>query len=52
MIKLYLKKIAKGGKLANNVTLKFGPDYPLQIEYLVQDKLSLMTILAPRVSND
>jgi len=48
----YLKKIAKGGKLANNVTLKFGPDYPLQIEYLVQDKLSLMTILAPRVSND
>lgn len=48
----YLKKIAKGGKLANNVTLKFGPDYPLQIEYKVQDKLSLMTILAPRVSND
>ena len=48
----YLKKIAKGGKLANSVSLKFGQDYPLQIEYKVQDKLQLTTILAPRVSND
>ncbi|MBT6995373.1 proliferating cell nuclear antigen (pcna) [Candidatus Woesearchaeota archaeon] len=48
----YLKKIAKGGKLASNVVLKFGQDYPLQIEYKIQDKLSLTTILAPRVSND
>ena len=48
----YLKKIAKGGKLANNVSLKFGQDYPLKIEYKVLDKLQLTTILAPRVSND
>jgi proliferating cell nuclear antigen len=48
----YLKKIAKGGKLANSVSLKFGQDYPLQVEYKVQDKLQLTTILAPRVSND
>ena len=48
----YLKKIAKGGKLANSVSLKFGQDYPLKIEYKVMDKLQLTTILAPRVSND
>ena len=48
----YLKKIAKGGKLANSVSLKFGQDYPLKVEYKVMDKLQLTTILAPRVSND
>lgn len=48
----YLKKIVKGGKIANNVSLNFGQDYPLKVEYLVKDKLQLITILAPRVSND
>ncbi|MBS3172217.1 proliferating cell nuclear antigen (pcna) [Candidatus Woesearchaeota archaeon] len=48
----YLKKIAKGGKLANKVLIKFGDDYPLQVEYKIKDKLQLTTILAPRVSND
>jgi proliferating cell nuclear antigen len=48
----YLKKIAKGGKLANKVLVKFGDDYPLQVEYKIKDKLHLTTILAPRVSND
>lgn len=48
----YLKKILKGGKLTDRVSLKFGQDYPLQIEYKVTDKLHLMTLLAPRVSND
>jgi len=48
----YLKKILKGGKLTDKVSLKFGQDYPLQIEYKVTDKLHLMTLLAPRVSND
>ncbi len=48
----YLKKIVKGSKLSNNVVLKFGTDYPLQVEYKVRDKLHLTTILAPRVSND
>ena len=48
----YLKKILKGGKFTDKVSLKFGQDYPLQIEYKVTDKLHLMTLLAPRVSND
>ncbi|MBI5391820.1 proliferating cell nuclear antigen (pcna) [Candidatus Woesearchaeota archaeon] len=48
----YLKKIVKGSKLTNNVTLEFGPNYPLRTEYKVVDKLSLQFILAPRVSDE
>jgi proliferating cell nuclear antigen len=48
----YLKKIIKGSKLADRVSLKFGSDYPLEINYSLTDKLQLKTILAPRVSND
>ena len=48
----YLKKIMKGGKLASKVRLQFGNDYPLRVDYLVQDKLNLGFILAPRVAND
>jgi len=48
----YLKKIIKGGKLTTNMTLNFGKDYPLRVDYKVTDKLLLSTILAPRVSND
>ncbi|MFH1376369.1 MAG: proliferating cell nuclear antigen (pcna) [Candidatus Woesearchaeota archaeon] len=47
----YLKKIVKGARLADNVSIKFSDDYPLQVEYRVTDKLHLMTILAPRVEN-
>ena len=47
----YLKKIIKGSKLAPKVTLAFNKNYPLKVEYLVQDKLSLMMILAPRIDN-
>ncbi len=48
----YLKKIIKGGKLASRVKLQFGNDYPLRIDYLVQDKLNLGFVLAPRVAHD
>lgn len=48
----YLKKIIKGGKLSDKITLLMSNDYPLKVEYKVLDKLSLATILAPRVSND
>ena len=48
----YLKKIIKASKLANSVVLQFDKDYPLRVDYLVKDKLSLSVILAPRVSND
>jgi DNA polymerase III sliding clamp (beta) subunit (PCNA family) len=47
-----LKKIIKGGKLTGKVKLQFGNDYPLRVDYLVQDKLNLGFILAPRVAND
>ena len=48
----YLKKIIKGGKLSDTLTLWLSNDYPLKVEYKVIDRLSLTTILAPRVSND
>jgi proliferating cell nuclear antigen len=48
----YLKKIVKAGKLANSVVIQFDKDYPLKIDYVVKDKLSLSFILAPRVSTD
>ncbi len=48
----YLKKISKGGKLASNVVLEFNKDYPLKVNYNVVDKLSLVFILAPRVSTE
>ncbi|HLD15731.1 MAG TPA: proliferating cell nuclear antigen (pcna) [Candidatus Nanoarchaeia archaeon] len=48
----YLKRIIKGSKLANTVILQFDKDYPLKVDYIVKDKLSLSFILAPRVSND
>lgn len=48
----YLKKIIKGSKLTNDVTIQFDKDYPLKIDYLIKDRLSLSFLLAPRVSND
>jgi len=48
----YLKKMIKGSKLANEVYLHFGNDYPLKMEYRLVDRLSLVFILAPRVSTD
>src|SRR3989344_1184219 len=48
----YLKKIIKGGKLADRVKIQFNKDYPLKVEYNLMDKLGLTFILAPRVSND
>jgi proliferating cell nuclear antigen len=48
----YLKKMIKGSKLAESVSIQFGEDYPLRLEYRVMDKLQLGFVLAPRVSND
>jgi len=47
----YMKKIIKGSKLADKVSVEFGQDYPLKVEYRITDKLLLSTILAPRVEN-
>ncbi len=48
----YLTKMASGSKLADNVMISFGADYPLKMKYSVPNKLELGFILAPRVSND
>lgn len=48
----YLKKMMNGSKLADLVQIKFSKDYPLRLEYIVQNKLELSFILAPRVDND
>ncbi len=47
----YLKKIVKGGKLADKATIQFNKDYPLKIDFKVLNKLDLAFILAPRVDN-
>ena len=48
----YLKKISKGSKLADNVLVQFSNDYPLKVEFKAKDKLDLVFILAPRVSEE
>lgn len=48
----YLKKIVKGSKLAETVSLNFGKEYPLRADYKIMDRLMLSFILAPRVDND
>ncbi len=48
----YLKKISKGSKLADTVLLQFSNDYPLKVEFKAKDKLDLVFILAPRVSEE
>lgn len=48
----YLKKIAKGAKLADVAVIQFSDEYPLKVDYKVMDKLVLSFILAPRVDSD
>lgn len=48
----YLKKMTKAAKLAETVSLNFGQDYPLRMEYILLDKMKMSFVLAPRVSND
>lgn len=48
----YMKKLVRGGKLANECKLSFDTNYPLKLEYKVVDRLLLAFILAPRVEND
>ncbi len=48
----YLKKMMQGAKLSDIVQVKFSKDYPLKIEYIVQNKVELGFILAPRVDNE
>lgn len=48
----YLKKMIKASRFADQVVLEFGKDYPLKLDFRVLDKMQMMFILAPRVSED
>ena len=48
----YLEKMTKLSKVSKTVVIKFANDYPLQLDYLVTDKLKVSFILAPRISVD
>ncbi len=45
----YLKKIIKARKLADEVNISMGTDYPMRIQFEVPGKLNLGFIVAPRV---
>jgi len=48
----YLRKMSKAAKLADNVSIKLGNDYPLRMDYTVVDKLQLGFVLAPRIESE
>src|SRR3989339_1805785 len=48
----YLKKMINGSKIADSVAINFSTDYPLRLDYVAIDRVSLSFILAPRVDND
>jgi len=48
----YLKKMMQASKLADRVSIKFSRDYPLKLDYVTPDRVSMEFILAPRVEND
>ena len=48
----YLKKMLKASKLSDEMKVQWSKDYPMKIDFLVQDKLSLSFVLAPRVQDD
>lgn len=53
----YLKKIfissrGRPWKICSDVKISFNKDYPLKVEYKIQDKIDLLFILAPRIEND
>lgn len=45
----YLKKIMKAKKLAENVSISMGSDYPVKLHFEVAGKMDLGFVLAPRV---
>ena len=48
----YLKKIMKGSKLSDDLQLNLRTDYPLQVDFAVQDLVKLSFVLAPRVETE
>ena len=45
----YLKKMVKGYKLSESVTLRWATDYPIKLEFKALDRAYLNFVLAPRV---
>ncbi len=48
----YLERMLKPSSFSDDLTIKFSTDYPVQLEYRVEDKLSLKFVLAPRTELD
>ncbi len=48
----YLKKMIKASKLANEINLRWSKDYPLRMDFVSVDKVSMGFVLAPRVSEE
>ncbi len=47
----YLKKMVKIAKLIPQVSLEWGTDYPMKLTFRLIDKMQVVFILAPRVSD-
>lgn len=45
----YLSKMLKASKISDVVSLKFGSDYPMQLQFKEPEKLNMTFVLAPRV---
>ena len=48
----YLKKMIQASKLADRVVVHFSKDYPLKLDYVQTNVLSMEFVLAPRVDTD
>jgi proliferating cell nuclear antigen len=48
----YLKKMIKASKLANETRLRWSKDYPMRMDFMTVDKVSMGFVLAPRVSEE
>lgn len=48
----YLKKMIKGAKIADAVSIDWGQDFPMRLGFKTADKVSLTFILAPRVTEE
>ena len=48
----YLKILAEGFKLAENVRIELADEYPIKVIYKIPDKVQLWFIIAPRITNE
>ena len=47
----YLKRMISCSKLAERVKISFSKDYPVKLDYVTEDRVSMAFILAPRVED-